>query len=159
MTTGPVRIDRPLTELEKTIITYLAIRTVADQSGASEDDAAAALDTFTEDGLVHLRGNAYDVCLDADGTLRVGRERMAESTGIPARTLDRHLRDAVALGWLMRERRGQKGVVAVYRAAVPDTTQHATQHATSGVLNTLSARHSRGVLKPAFSTPPGRVPR
>lgn len=72
-----------------------------------------------------------------DGTLSVGRDRMADATGLSPRTLNRHLAQAVTNGWLTHERRGQKHVYPLYQAAVP-------QRATNGPLSGVSAGHSRG---------------
>lgn len=58
--------------------------------------------------------------MTADGTLSTARDRLVERTGLPARTVDRHLARAVAGGWLAHTRRGCLGRLPEYRATVPD---------------------------------------
>ena len=53
------------------------------------------------------------------GELKVWRDQMVEATGLPARTVDRHLQRAVEAGWLKRETPAGKRRMAVYQAAIP----------------------------------------
>lgn len=62
--------------------------------------------------LVHL--------MTPTGELKAWREDMVDATGLPARTLDRHLSRAVDAGWLIRETPAGKRRMAVYLATIPD---------------------------------------
>ncbi len=53
------------------------------------------------------------------GELRVWREEMIQATGLPARTLDRHLQRAVDAGWLIRETPAGKKRQSVYVTTIP----------------------------------------
>lgn len=53
------------------------------------------------------------------GELHEWRDSIAEATGLPVRTLNRHLERAVSLGWLMREVPGGNGRKSLYRAVIP----------------------------------------
>lgn len=75
----------------------------------------------------------------SDGTLDRPRDELVERTGVEQRTLGRHLQLAVELGWLVRTRRGQKHVTAVYRATLPNASHPAI----------------RGLLSGGLSKPPG----
>ncbi|WP_210687513.1 hypothetical protein [Mycolicibacterium sp. GESEQ-9] len=72
-------INRPLTDAERSLINALAIRVVAEQGGTDLETAAAALDTFTEEGQAFLQGNATDVHLVVAGNpiVHVTREWLA----------------------------------------------------------------------------------
>lgn len=60
--TEPVPVNRPLTDAERSLLLYLAVRTIADQMpGWTHERAATALDELAERGEVHLRGDAVDV--------------------------------------------------------------------------------------------------
>lgn len=60
--------------------------------------------------------------MTTDGVLCVEREELAAKVGLPARTLNRHLRQAVDDGWLVHERVGRKNVgTAIYVAGLPWT--------------------------------------
>lgn len=64
-------INRGLTDDERNLMTTLAIRVIADQSGIPHTSgtcracsvAATVLDGFTNDGEVHVYGDAYDCYL------------------------------------------------------------------------------------------------
>jgi hypothetical protein len=58
--------------------------------------------------------------MTADGTLSTARDKLIEQTGLPARTVDRHLARAVAGGWLAHTRRACLGRLSEYHATVPD---------------------------------------
>lgn len=64
--------------------------------------------------------------MQPDGTLDVTGDRMAEVTGLPPRTLERHLARAVAECWLIHLARGGNGRPASYAAAVPADELSAT---------------------------------
>jgi len=53
------------------------------------------------------------------GEMRVWRDQMVGATGLPPRTLDRHLQRAVDAGWLIRETPAGRKRQSVYRTAVP----------------------------------------
>lgn len=97
-----------------------------------------------------IRGTllALAEAMQPDGALSAGRIDLADVTGLPPRTLNRHLAQAVAAGWLAHERRGQKHVLPVYRATVP-------QQATDGPLRPSLSGPSTRVLRPVLSGPPG----
>jgi hypothetical protein len=86
--------------------------------------------------------------MQPDGVLCAGRIQLAGAAGLPPRTLNRHLAQAVAAGWLTHERRGQKHLVPVYRATIP-------QQATDGPLSTGLSGPSTRVLSTGLSGPPG----
>ena len=79
--------------------------------------------------------------MKSDGTLSVWRDQAEAVTGLPARTLDRHLARAVAAGWLVHEVQGGKRRKAIYSAAIPDG----------------SVRHSRRT-EAKFCAPSTRMP-
>ncbi len=60
-------IDRPLTDPERSLLAYLAARTVADQVPCPLDQAGAALKDLAGRGLVYAHGDAYDAYLTVDG--------------------------------------------------------------------------------------------
>jgi hypothetical protein len=63
--------------------------------------------------------------MTTDGVLCVEREELAAKVGLPARTLNRHLRQAVDDGWLVHERVGRKNVgIAIYVAGLPWAGAH-----------------------------------
>jgi hypothetical protein len=68
-----------------------------------------------------LRGTLLTLVgvMTPDGLIRAARPRLAEVTGLPPRTLDRHLSRGVAAGWLTHQTHGQKYVLPEYRASVP----------------------------------------
>jgi hypothetical protein len=53
------------------------------------------------------------------GELRVWRDEMVDATGLPPRTLNRHLQRAIDLGWLVREVPGGNGRRSEYLAQIP----------------------------------------
>ncbi|GAB3349963.1 hypothetical protein [Modestobacter lapidis] len=53
------------------------------------------------------------------GELKAWRDQMVEATGLPPRTVDRHLQRAVEAGWLTRETPAGKRRMAVYLATIP----------------------------------------
>jgi hypothetical protein len=55
----------------------------------------------------------------ATGELHEWRDDIAAATGLPVRTLNRHLERAVELGWLVREIPGGNGRRSLYRAVIP----------------------------------------
>jgi len=73
-----------------------------------------------------------------DGTLQRGRDELADAARLPRRTLERHLRHAVEVGWLTHAQRGQKYVLPLYQAAFPDTSQRAIRGALRGGLSAPS---------------------
>jgi hypothetical protein len=64
-------INRPLTDDERALLTTLATRVIADQSGIPHTEgvcracsvAATVLDGFVDEGDVHVYGDAYDCYL------------------------------------------------------------------------------------------------
>lgn len=54
-----------------------------------------------------------------DGTLIIRRQKMIDATGLPARTVIRHLARAVDGGWLIHEVHGGNGRAGTYLAAFP----------------------------------------
>lgn len=55
----------------------------------------------------------------ADGSLQRWREELAEATGLPERTVNRHLARAVAAGWLTHVAHGGHGRRGTYQASLP----------------------------------------
>ncbi len=55
------------------------------------------------------------------GELCVRREKLEDATGLPTRTLERHLQRAVEAGWLVRTVPGGNGRRAVYETAIPES--------------------------------------
>jgi hypothetical protein len=66
--------------------------------------------------------------MQPDGTLAVNNERLVEATGLPVRTIGRHLARAVAEGWLLHLTRGGNGRPAAYAAAMPDWSKLSATH-------------------------------
>ena len=73
--TTPLRIDRPLTEDEKTLLCWLGTRALVDQLGCTEDVAVTSLDAYATCGLVHYQADEYRAFLDIDGHRIVGTTR------------------------------------------------------------------------------------
>lgn len=82
---------------------------------------AVASDAFPRSERV-VRGTL--LCLvdlmSPTGDLHEWRDDIASATGLPPRTLNRHLQRALELGWLVREKEGGNGRRSLYRAVVPD---------------------------------------
>ena len=57
--------------------------------------------------------------MTADGVLEVLREKLADQTGLPPRTLNRHLARAVESGWLAHDVAGGNGRRSRYTATMP----------------------------------------
>jgi len=64
-----------LTDRERSLLIYLAIRTIATQTGADTRDAADALDHFAARGEVAIRGQGADVYVVVAGHVIVHAER------------------------------------------------------------------------------------
>ncbi len=81
---------------------------------------AVASDAFPRSERV-VRGTL--LCLvglmTSTGELHEWRDEIASATGLPTRTLNRHLQRAVDLGWLVRETQGGNGRRSLYQAAIP----------------------------------------
>lgn len=75
--------------------------------------------------------------MTASGELLVTRQEMHEATGIPTRTIDRHLATACDLGWLTRVSSGHRGAPAIYRASLP------VEAIVTDIREARKARHSR----------------
>lgn len=85
------------------------------------------------------KSTLLSVChlMDRDGTLLASRQEIHDATGIPLRTIDRHLANACELGWLTRTSNGHRGACAVYQAALP------TEAIVTDLTEARKARHSR----------------
>jgi hypothetical protein len=70
-------------------------------------------------GMRPVKATLLSLPVDTDGALRVWRERLSETTGLPIGTLKRHLARAVDAGWLTHEVHGGHGRQGMYRVAVP----------------------------------------
>jgi hypothetical protein len=57
--------------------------------------------------------------MTATGELHVWREEMVKATGVPPRTLDRHLHHALIAGWLVRKVCGGNGRRSLFLATIP----------------------------------------
>lgn len=57
--------------------------------------------------------------MSSTGELSVLRDDIAAVTGLPPRTVDRHLARAVEAGWLIHERHGSRGRRSLYLAHIP----------------------------------------
>lgn len=57
----PARIDRPLTDAERTLIKQLMIATYATKYGVSEETAADALDALIESNGIYMEGDSLNV--------------------------------------------------------------------------------------------------
>lgn len=68
-------INRPLDQAEKDLLCRLAVAVIAKQTGADEQAAADALDTFAAEGQAVFRGDAKDAYLDVAGNNVVHAER------------------------------------------------------------------------------------
>ena len=78
MTTA-IWVDRPLTDPERSLLAWLAVHVVTSQTGATEEQAADALETFAERGEVIIRGDACDTFLEVAGRVlvHISREDLA----------------------------------------------------------------------------------
>ena len=56
-----------------------------------------------------------------DGSLQRWRDELAEATGLPERTVNRHLARAVAAGWLTHTAHGGHGRRGTYQASLPES--------------------------------------
>jgi hypothetical protein len=72
-------INRPLDEQEKSLLCWLAVQTVAMQTGRGEQDAADALDTLAGEGEAVTKADARDAFLVAAGhpLVHITREALA----------------------------------------------------------------------------------
>lgn len=103
--------------------------------------------------------------MDQDGVLTGRREDLAEWLGVPPRTFDRRIADAIEHRWMVQVQRGQKGRLAAYQAAVPQPGEKPVspargpvQVAESGELNGGSVRQkvrTEPAVGAPFSSPPG----
>ncbi len=67
------------------------------------------------------------------GELSVYREQIVATTGLPARTVDRHLARAVAAGWLRHEQHGGQGRRSLYVAQIPgDSASEVARYSSPG---------------------------
>ena len=64
-----------LSDRERLLLMRLAIRNLAEQTGADEQTAAATLDHFTERGEVTIEGDRRDVYLMVVGHVHIHAER------------------------------------------------------------------------------------
>jgi hypothetical protein len=107
---------------------------------------AVASDAFPRSERV-VRGTL--LCLvelmSSTGELSVMREDITELTGLPARTVDRHLARAVAAGWLIHERHGSRGRRSLYLAHIPgeESAPEVARYSASGTGD--SAPSTRGL--------------
>jgi hypothetical protein len=58
--------------------------------------------------------------MSAEGVLSASRDRLADVTGLPVRTLNRHLGRAVEAGWLVHVVHGGNGRRSRYMAVIPN---------------------------------------
>lgn len=81
MSTGPVAVNRPLTDDERAILLRLGARTLTNQMDCTTEAALEALDVFAARGLLRLTGDAYDAYLVVDGRplTHTTRQFLAES--------------------------------------------------------------------------------
>lgn len=70
-------------------------------------------------GLRIARATLLLLPMTTEGTITATNTEMAELTGLPVRTLARHLAKAVDAGWLDRIARGGVGARSRYQAALP----------------------------------------
>lgn len=113
---------------------------------------AIASDTFPRSERV-VRGTL--LCLvelmAPTGELSVYREQIVAATGLPVRTVDRHLARAVAAGWLRHEQHGGQGRRSLYVAQIPgDSVPKVARYSGDGTGD--SAPLTRG-LSPGDSAP------
>jgi hypothetical protein len=64
-----------LSDRERSLLLRLAIENLVRQTGTTDQDAAAALDHFTERGEVTIEGDAKDVYLKVVGHVHIHAER------------------------------------------------------------------------------------
>lgn len=62
------------------------------------------------------------------GELYLGRDALVAATGLPVRTLTRHLQRAIEDGWLARDVPGGNGRRAQYRAIIPESCRPSVAH-------------------------------
>ena len=77
--TQTAAFDRPLHDAERTLLGFLAARTIAEQIGCSLDEAFDALSAAAGEGQVVLAGDAADVRVSVRGKVVVhaGRDWLA----------------------------------------------------------------------------------
>ena len=71
MTTDIVLIDRPLTDPERSLLCYLSVQTIVEQTGFEWKAVARALGDCAERGEVIMCGDAVDVRLEVCGHVLV----------------------------------------------------------------------------------------
>lgn len=87
-------------------------------------------------GMRPVKATLLSLPIDVDGTLTAWREQIAETTGLPLRTIDRHLARACDAGWLRHDAHGGHGRRARYNVQLPsEVARHVWQ------TNTRVARH------------------
>lgn len=85
------------------------------------------------------------------GELSVYRDEIVKATGLPPRTVDRHLARAVEAGWLRHEQHGGQGRRSLYVAQIPcDSAPEVARYSAPGRGN--SAPSTRW-LSPGDSAP------
>jgi len=97
-----------------------------------------------------MRGTLLCLPMTTSGEVVVTDPEISEVTGLPVRTVSRHLSKAVEYGWLIRESRGGNGSRHRFRAAVPDIngvsqkwrTANTEEYATSGTRSTPQSTYS-----------------
>ncbi len=61
------KINRPLDDAEKSLLCWLTVNNVVQQTGCSWKTAADALDKFVDEGRVFFRGDAFDAYVEVAG--------------------------------------------------------------------------------------------
>ena len=70
-------------------------------------------------GMRPVKATLLSLPVRTDGTVKAWRSELMEATGLPARTLNRHLARAVEAGWLRQDAHGGNGRRSVYTVSFP----------------------------------------
>jgi hypothetical protein len=71
-------------------------------------------------GLRPVKATLLSLPISVDGKLTAWRDEIAEATGLPLRTVGRHLARACEAGWLVHAVRGRHGRRSTYAVQIPD---------------------------------------
>jgi len=70
-----LKFNRRLDDAEKSLLAWLTVDNVVQQTGCSWQDAADALDQFAEEGRAIMRGDGLDVYVEIAGHTLIHAER------------------------------------------------------------------------------------
>ena len=98
-------------------------------------------------GMRPIKATLLSLPIDADGRLCAWRDDIATTTGLPVRTVDRHLARACDAGWLTHDVQGGHGRRGTYTVSIPtaEVVRH-KWHANPEVVRQRKLRATRRVI-------------